>query len=420
MLRYKYYQIYAIVLFTWQVIFKEEIDMSKKVVIASACRTAIGSMGGQLSTVPAAEMGAVVIKEALKRAGVAPEQVDHVYMGCVIQAGLGQNVARQMSIKAGLPVEVPAVTLNVVCGSGLNCVNAAAQMIIAGDADIVVAGGAENMSAAPYALMNARYGYRMNNAPMIDTMVNDALWDAFNNYHMGITAENICDQWAITREDLDEFSVASQQKACAARESGRFKDEIVPIEVKKKKETVIVDTDEGPRPGTTAETLAKLRPAFKKDGGRVTAGNASSINDGAAAVVVMSEEKAKELGIKPMATWVAGALGGVDPSIMGIGPVAATKKVLKKTGLKVEDFDLIEANEAFAAQSIAVARELNFNKDILNVNGGAIALGHPVGASGCRILVTLLHEMQKRDAKRGLATLCIGGGMGCATIVERD
>ena len=393
--------------------------MSKKVVIASACRTAIGSMGGQLSTVPAAEMGAVVIREALKRAGVAPEQVDHVYMGCVIQAGLGQNVARQMSIKAGLPIEVPAVTLNVVCGSGLNCVNAAAQMILAGDADIVVAGGAENMSAAPYALMNARYGYRMNNAPMIDTMVNDALWDAFNNYHMGITAENICDQWEITREELDEFAALSQQKACAARESGRFADEIVPIEVKKKKETVIVDTDEGPRAGTTVETLAKLRPAFKKDG-RVTAGNASSINDGAAAVVVMSEEKAKELGITPMATWVGGALGGVDPSIMGIGPVASTKKVLAKTGLTMDDIDLIEANEAFAAQSIAVGRELGFNKDILNVNGGAIALGHPVGASGCRILVTLLHEMQKRDAKKGLATLCIGGGMGCSTIVERD
>lgn len=394
--------------------------MSKKVVIASACRTAIGSMGGQLSTVPAADMGAVVIKEALNRAAVAPEQVDHVYMGCVIQAGLGQNVARQMSIKAGLPIEVPAVTLNVVCGSGLQCVNAAAQMILAGDADIVVAGGAENMSAAPYALKNARYGYRMGNAPMIDTMVNDALWDAFNNYHMGMTAENICDDWNITREELDEFSVASQHKACEAIQSGRFKDEIVPIEVKKKKETVIVDTDEGPRPGTTMEGLARLRPAFKPDGGRVTAGNASSINDGAAAVVVMSEEKAKELGIKPMATWIAGALGGVDPRIMGIGPVAATKKVLAKTGLKVEDFDLIEANEAFAAQSIAVARELGFNKDVLNVNGGAIALGHPVGASGCRILVTLLHEMQKRDAKKGLATLCIGGGMGCATIVERD
>lgn len=394
--------------------------MSKKIVIAGACRTPIGSMGGQLSTVPAAKLGAIVIKEALKRAGVAPEQVDQVYMGCVIQAGLGQNVARQMSIHAGIPVEIPAVTLNVVCGSGLHCVNAAAEMILAGDADIVVAGGAENMSAAPYAMMQGRYGYRMNNATMIDTMVNDALWDAFNDYHMGITAENICDRWNITREELDEFAAASQQKACAARESGRFKDEIVPVTIKKKKETVVVDTDEGPRPGVTAESLARLRPAFKKDGGRVTAGNASSINDGAAAVVVMSEEKAKELGVKPMAYWIAGALGGVDPAIMGIGPVVSTNKVFKKTGWTTADLDLIEANEAFAAQSVAVARELGFNPDILNVNGGAIALGHPVGASGCRILVTLLYEMQKRDAKKGLATLCIGGGMGCSALVERE
>ena len=393
--------------------------MAKKVVLAGACRTAIGKMGGGLSTTPAPVLGSIVIKEALKRANVPADQVDHVYMGCVIQAGLGQNVARQASIKAGLPVETPAVTVNVVCGSGLNCVNMAAQMIQAGDADIVVAGGMENMSMAPYAMMQGRFGYRMNNGKLVDTMVNDALWDAFNQYHMMITAENVADQWGLTREELDEFAAASQQKACAAIEAGRFKDEIVPIEVKKKKETVIVDTDEGPRPGSTVEILGKLRPAFKKDG-RVTAGNASSINDGAAAVVVMSEEKAKELGIKPMATWVAGALGGVDPSIMGIGPVAATKKVLKKTGWKVEDFDLIEANEAFAAQSIAVARDLGFNKDILNVNGGAIAIGHPVGASGCRILTTLLYEMQKRDAKKGLATLCIGGGMGCATIVERD
>ena len=358
-------------------------------------------------------------KEALKRAGVAPELVDHVYMGCVIQAGLGQNVARQASLKAGLPVETPAVTVNVVCGSGLNCVNMAAQMIQAGDADIVVAGGMENMSMAPYALKNARYGYRMGNAPMIDTMVNDALWDAFNDYHMGITAENVAEQWGLTREQLDEFAAASQQKACAAIEAGKFKDEIVPVEVKKKKETIVVDTDEGPRPGTTAEGIARLRPAFKKDG-IVTAANASSINDGAAAIVVMSEEKAKELGVTPMATWVAGALGGVDPSIMGVGPVAATNKVMAKTGLSVDDMDLIEANEAFAAQSLAVAHDLKFDMDKVNVNGGAIALGHPVGASGCRILVTLLHEMQKRDAKKGLATLCIGGGMGCATIVERD
>ena len=393
--------------------------MGKKVVLAGACRTAIGSMGGSLSTTPAPELGAIVIKNALERAGVKPEQVDHVYMGCVIQAGLGQNVARQSSLKAGIPVETPAVTVNVVCGSGLNCVNMAAQMIQCGDADIVVAGGMENMSMAPYALKNARYGYRMGNAPMIDTMVNDALWDVFNDYHMGITAENVSEQWKLTREQLDEFSASSQQKACAAIEAGKFKDEIVPVEIKKKKETVVFDTDEGPRPGTTAEGIAKLRPAFKKDG-IVTAGNASSINDGAAAIVVMSEEKAKELGVKPMATWVAGALGGVDPSIMGVGPVAATKKVMAKTGLTVADMDLIEANEAFAAQSLAVAHDLEFDMSKVNVNGGAIALGHPVGASGCRILVTLLHEMEKRDAKKGLATLCIGGGMGCATIVERD
>ena len=393
--------------------------MSKKVVLAGACRTAIGKMGGAFSTTPATELGSVVIKEALNRAGVAPEQVDHVYMGCVIQAGLGQNVARQASLKAGLPIETPAVTVNVVCGSGLNCVNMAAQMIIAGDADIVVAGGMENMSMAPYALKNARYGYRMGNAPMIDTMVNDALWDAFNDYHMGITAENVAEQWGLTREMLDEFAASSQQKASAAIEEGKFKDEIVPVEVKQKKQTVIVDSDEGPRAGVTAESISKLRPAFKKDG-IVTAANASGINDGAAAIVVMSEEKAKELGVTPMATWVAGALGGVDPSIMGVGPVASTKKVMAKTGLTVADMDLIEANEAFAAQSLAVAHDLEFDMDKVNVNGGAIALGHPVGASGCRILVTLLHEMQKRDAKKGLATLCIGGGMGCSTIVERD
>ena len=393
--------------------------MAKKVVLAGACRTAVGKMGGVLSTVPAEQLGSIVIREALNRAGVKPEQVDLVYMGCVIQAGLGQNVARQASIHAGLPVEVPAVTLNVVCGSGLNAVNMAAGMILGGQADIIVAGGMENMSLAPYAMMNGRYGYRMNNGTLVDTMVNDGLWDAFNNYHMGITAENVADQWGITREELDEFSVNSQAKAVAAMQSGRFKDEIVPVEVKQKKGTVIVDTDEGPRPGTNMEALSKLRPAFKKDG-KVTAGNASGINDGAAAIVVMSEEKAKELGVTPMATWVGGALGGVDPSIMGVGPVAATKKVMAQTGLTVDEMDLIEANEAFAAQSIAVARELNFDPAKLNVNGGAIALGHPVGASGARIFVTLLHEMQKRDAKKGLATLCIGGGMGCATIVERD
>ena len=395
----------------------------KKVVLAGACRTAIGKMGGALSNVPTAELGAIVIKEALNRAGVKPEQVDHVYMGCVLQAALGQNVARQASLKAGLPVTTPAVTVNVVCGSGLNCVNMAAQMIEAGDADIVVAGGAENMSMAPFALPKARFGYRMGypmgKSDLVDVMVNDGLWDVFNNYHMGITAENVAEQWGLTREQLDEFAAGSQQKACAAIESGRFKDEIVPVPVKVKKETVMFDKDEGPRPGTTAESLAKLKPAFKKDG-IVTAGNSSGINDGAAAIVVVSEEKAKELGVKPMATWVAGALGGVDPSIMGVGPVASTKKVFAKTGLTIKDIDLVEANEAFAAQSLAVAHDLEFDSSKLNVNGGAVALGHPIGASGCRILVTLLHEMAKRDAKTGLATLCIGGGMGCSTIVKRE
>lgn len=400
---------------TWR-----NINMTKNVVLAGACRTAIGKMGGALSNTPAAELGSIVIKEALNRAGVKPEQVDEVLMGCVIQAAQGQNVARQASIKAGLPIEVPAVTLNVVCGSGLNCVNQAAAMIMAGQADIVVAGGMENMSMAPYAMTKARFGYRMNNATIVDTMVNDALTDAFNHYHMMITAENICDRWNLTREELDEFSANSQQKAEKAMAEHKFDDEIVPVPVKVKKQIVEFKVDEGPRPGTTVETLAKLRCCSGKEGGMVTAGNASGINDGAAAIVVMSEEKAKELGVTPMATWVQGALAGVEPEIMGIGPVAATRKVMEKTGLTVDDMDLIEANEAFAAQSVAVARELGFDMSKVNVNGGAVALGHPVGASGCRILVTLLHEMQKRDAKKGLATLCIGGGMGCATIVERD
>lgn len=400
---------------TWR-----NINMTKKVVLAGACRTAIGKMGGALSNTPAAELGSIVIKEALNRAGVKPEQVDEVLMGCVIQAAQGQNVARQASIKAGLPIEVPAVTLNVVCGSGLNCVNQAAAMIMAGQADIVVAGGMENMSMAPYAMTKARFGYRMNNATIVDTMVNDALTDAFNHYHMMITAENICDRWNLTREELDEFSANSQQKAEKAMAEHKFDDEIVPVPVKVKKQIVEFKVDEGPRPGTTVETLAKLRCCSGKEGGMVTAGNASGINDGAAAIVVMSEEKAKELGVIPMATWVQGALAGVEPEIMGIGPVAATRKVMERTGLTVDDMDLIEANEAFAAQSVAVARELGFDMSKVNVNGGAVALGHPVGASGCRILVTLLHEMQKRDAKKGLATLCIGGGMGCATIVERD
>ena len=379
----------------------------KKIVIASACRTAIGKFGGTLSNTPAAELGAIVIKEAINRAGIKPEQVDHVYMGCVIQAGLGQNVARQASIKAGLPVEVPAVTVNVVCGSGLNCVNMAAQMI---------------MDMAPFAMMKGRYGYRMGypmgKSELVDTMVNDALWDAFNNYHMGITAENVADQWNLSREDLDNFAYNSQLKAAEAIKNGSFKDEIVPVVIKNKKGDIIFDTDEGPRL-SAPEVLAKLKPAFKKDG-KVTAGNASAINDGAAALVIMSEDKAKELGITPMATWVAGALGGVDPSIMGVGPVAATRKVMAKTGLTVADMDLIEANEAFAAQSLAVAHDLEFDMSKVNVNGGAIALGHPVGASGARILVTLLYAMKHRGAKKGLATLCIGGGMGCATIVEMD
>ena len=393
--------------------------MAKKVVIASACRTAIGTMGGSLSTTPAAELGAIVIKEALTRAGVAPEAVDQVYMGCVIQAGLGQNVARQASIKAGLPIEVPAVTMNVVCGSGLNCVNQAAQMIMAGDADVVVAGGMENMSMAPYAVPQARYGYRMNNGTLVDCMIKDALWDAFNDYHMITTADNICREWGLTREELDEFALKSQLKAEEAQKTGAFEKEIVPVMVKKKKEMIEFKVDEGPRHGSTIEGLAKLR-TINPDG-FVTAGNASGINDGAAAVVVMSEEKAKELGVKPMATFVAGALAGVRPEVMGIGPVASTKKVMAKTGMKIEDFDIIEANEAFAAQSVAVGKDLGIDVDRqLNPNGGAIALGHPVGASGCRILVTLLHEMQAKGAKTGLATLCIGGGMGCSTIVKMD
>lgn len=394
----------------------------RNVYILGACRTPIGKFGGTLANVSAADLGATVIKEAVSRAGLTPEQVDHVYMGCVIQAGLGQNVARQASLKAGLPVTTPAVTINVVCGSGLNSVNLAAQMIQAGDADVVVAGGTENMDMAPFAMMNGRYGYRMG-APMgkselVDTMVHDALWDSFDNCHMGITAENVCEQWNLTREQLDEFAAASQQKAVEAMEAGAFIDEIVPVVIKGRKGDTVFSVDEGPRAGTTAESLAKLRPAFKKDG-IVTAGNSSTINDGAAAVVLVSEEKVKELGLVPMAQWIGGALGGVDPSIMGVGPVASTKKLLNKLGMTIDDMDLIEANEAFAAQSLAVAKELNFDMSKVNVNGGAIALGHPVGASGCRILVTLLHAMKKRGAKTGLATLCIGGGMGCSTIVKK-
>ena len=364
-------------------------------------------------------MGAIVVKEALKRANVAPENVDEVMFGCILTAAQGQNVARQVSIKAGIPYSVPAYTVGMVCGSGMKSVIEAGRAILAGDADIIVCGGTENMSAAPFASFDERWGARMGDKKLVDTMIKDGLWDAYNNYHMGTTAENINDIWGITREEQDAFAAASQQKTEAAQAAGKFDDEIVPVPVKVKKEIVEFKKDEGPRAGTTVETLSKLRCCSGKEGGLVTAGNASGINDGAAAVVVMSEEKAKELGVKPLATWVAGALGGVEPEIMGVGPVASTKKVLAKTGLTIDDFDLIEANEAFAAQSIAVARDLGFDMSKVNVNGGAIALGHPVGASGCRILVTLLHEMQKRGSNRGLATLCIGGGMGCSTIVEK-
>ncbi len=391
----------------------------RDVVIVSAVRTAIGSFGGTLKNTPAKTLGAVSIKAALERAGVAGDQVDEVIMGCVLQGGLGQNVARQMMIEAGLPIEVPAMTINKVCGSGLRAVELAAQIIKAGDADIIVAGGAENMSMAGFVDNKSRWGARMGNYPLVDMMVNDGLTDAFSGVHMGITAENICEQWGLTREELDAFAANSQQKAEVAVKSGRFKEEIVPIEIPQRKgDPIVFDTDEFPKFGTTAEGLVKLKPAFKKDG-MVTAANASGINDSGAAVVVMSKEKAEELGIKPLATIKAYASAGVDPQIMGYGPVPATRKALEKAGWNLEDLDLIEANEAFAAQSLAVGKDLGFNTDILNVNGGAIALGHPIGASGCRILVTLLHEMEKRDAKKGLATLCIGGGQGTALVVER-
>ena len=392
----------------------------REVVIVSAVRTAVGSFGGSLKDVPAVDLGAAVIKEAVKRAGIKPELVEEVVFGNVLQAGLGQNPARQAAIKAGLPVESSALTINKVCGSGLRTVALAAQLIKAGDNDIVVAGGMENMSRAPYLVNNARYGYRMGNGQLVDSMINDGLWDAFNNYHMGITAENIAEKWNLSREEQDAFALASQQKAEAAVKAGRFKDEIVPIAVPQRKgDPIIFDTDEDPRLGTTIEKLAKLKPAFKRDGGTVTAGNASGINDGAAAFVIMSAEKAAELGVKPLFKIVSYAQKGLDPSIMGYGPVASTRAALEKANLKVEDLDLIEANEAFAAQSLAVCKDLNFDMSKVNVNGGAIAIGHPIGASGARILVTLLYEMEKREAKRGLATLCIGGGQGTALVVER-
>ena len=392
----------------------------REVVIASAARTPIGSFGGTLKNTTAVTLGKTVVEEAVKRAGIKPEQVDELVFGCVLQAGLGQNVARQVSLAAGLPKETPAMTINKVCGSGLRSVGLAAQIIKAGDADIVIAGGTESMSLAPYAMPAARWGARMFDTKMVDVMVNDGLWDAFNQYHMGMTAENVADQWGITREELDEFSLKSQQKAEAAIKAGKFKDEIVPVVIPQKKgDPIVFDTDEYPKFGASLEKMAKLKPAFKKDG-KVTAANASGINDSAAALVVMSAEKAAELGITPLCKIVSYASAGVDPSIMGVGPIPASKKALEKAGLTVDDIDLFEANEAFAAQSVAVGRELQIPEEKLNVNGGAIALGHPIGASGARILCTLLYEMKKRGDKRGLASLCIGGGQSSTVIVEME
>ncbi len=393
--------------------------MGREVVLVGACRTPIGTFGGKLKDTKAVDLGSLVMKEALKRAGLTGDQLDEVVFGCVLQASQGQNVARQSMIKAGIPETVTAFTLNKVCGSGLRAVSLAAQIIKAGDADIILAGGMENMSMAPYTLEKARYGYRMNSGTLVDVMIKDGLWEAFNDYHMGITAENVAEQWSISREEQDDFGFRSQSRAKEAIENGRFKDEIVPVVIPNKKGDIVFDTDEHPR-YSPREKMADLKPAFKKDG-TVTAGNASGINDGAAAVIVMSKEKADELGITPMAKIISYASGGVDPKIMGVGPIPATQKALKKAGLTVDDIELIEANEAFASQSIAVARELGWadKMDKVNVNGGAIALGHPIGASGARILISLLYEMQKRDCKTGLATLCIGGGQGTTIIVGR-
>ena len=416
----------------------------KELYVVNCCRTAIGSFGGSLKNTPAVDMGAIVVKEALKRANVAPENVDELMFGCILTAGQGQNPARQVSVKAGIPYSVPAYTVGMVCGSGMKSVIEGARSILAGDSDIVVCGGTENMSAAPYTLPDERWGARMSDKKVVDEMIKDGLWDAFNNYHMGTTAENINDIWGITRREQDEFAAASQQKACAARDSGRFDDEIVPVPVKVKKEIVEFKRDEYPKEGVTADSIAKLRGAFPvgpespnpvvvntfeptgiqdaEDKGtpRVTAANASGINDGAAAIVLASGEAVEKYGLKPMVKLIGWGQGGVDPKIMGVGPVVASRQALKKAGLTINDIDLVEANEAFAAQSIAVARELHFDMSKVNVNGGAIALGHPVGASGARIIVTLIHEMMKReDAKKGLATLCIGGGMGTAVVVEK-
>ena len=416
----------------------------KDLYVVNCCRTAIGSFGGSLKNTPAAEMGAVVVKEALKRANIAPENVDEVMFGCILTAAQGQNVARQVAIKAGIPYSVPAYTVGMVCGSGMKSVIEGARSILAGDSDVVVCGGTENMSAAPFASLDARWGARMGDKKLVDTMIKDGLWDAYNNYHMGTTAENINDIWGITREEQDAFAAASQQKTEAAQKAGRFDDEIVPVMVKVKKEMVPFAKDEYPKAGVTKEGIAKLRGAFPvspespnpqvvntfeptgiqeaadKGQPRVTAANASGINDGAAAIVLASGEAVEKYGLKPMAKLISWGQGGVDPKIMGVGPVPASRQALKKAGLTIDDIDLVEANEAFAAQSIAVARELGFDMEKVNVNGGAIAIGHPVGCSGARIIVTLLHEMLKRpDAKKGLATLCIGGGQGVATIFEK-
>ena len=417
----------------------------KEVYVVNCCRTAVGSFGGSLKDVPAVDLGATVVKEVLNRGGVKPEQVDEVMFGCILTAAQGQNPARQVSVKAGIPYSVPAYTVGMVCGSGMKSVIEGARAILSGDADIIVAGGTENMSAAPFALPNERWGARMGDKKVVDTMIRDGLWDAYNNYHMGTTAENIADVWGITREEMDAFAVSSQNKTEAAQAAGKFVDEIVPVMVKKKKEMVEFKVDEFPKAGVTMESVGKLRGAFpvgpegvedeivhtfevtqvheadaKQHVQRVTAANASGINDGAAAILLASGEAVEKYGLKPMAKLVSWGQGGVDPKIMGVGPVPASRQAMAKAGLKIEDIDLVEANEAFAAQSIAVARELGFDMSKVNVNGGAISIGHPVGASGARIIVTLLHEMLKRDeAKRGLATLCIGGGMGVATIFEK-
>jgi acetyl-CoA C-acetyltransferase len=392
----------------------------KEVVIINAVRTPVGTFGGALTGISAVELGSIVVTELIKRTGIDPAQVEELIFGCVLQAGQGQNVARQVLIRAGIPETVPALTINKVCASGLRAVSLAAQIIKAGDADTVIAGGTENMSAAPYAISKARWGIRMNDDPLVDLMIHDGLWEAFNNYHMGVTAENVARQCSISREEQDEMGLISQQRAEAAIKAGRFKDEIVPVLIPQRKgDPKVFDTDEHPRLGTTKEGLTKLKPAFQKDG-TVTAGNASGINDGAAAILVMSADKAKELGLKPMARIVSYASAGVDPKVMGLGPIPASRKALEKAGLTLADIDLIEANEAFAAQCLAVKKELGMDIDKVNPNGGAIALGHPIGASGARIFTSLLHEMQKRDnVKRGLATLCVGGGMGAAIVVEK-